>query len=68
MDEKIKKLLLKKAEEHLMVAIDDVIEIAQVYVDDTESTIDDTVLEGVKLMKGLIKDMVDKIHVEEAAE
>ena len=63
--DKIKMEAMKIAEAHAMQAVDDVYALAQVYVDSTESVLDNTLLEGLKMLKGNLKDMVDKIHVEE---
>lgn len=62
MNEKIKDKALEIAEKHVLIAIDDVYEIAQIYVDDTESTLDDTLLAGLTLLKGMIKEQAEKIH------
>jgi hypothetical protein len=65
MNEEIKKLMLKKSENYLVMALDDAIEIAEVYVADTASPVDDTVLQGMKLLKGLVIDAIDKIDGED---
>jgi len=65
MEEKIKGLLLKKAEGHLVMALDEAIEIAEIYVADTVSLVDDTVLQGMKMLKGLVVDAIDKIDGED---
>lgn len=63
--EKMKKAALSAGEEHLMLAVDHVYQIAQVYVDDTESPIDNTLLEGLKLLKSSLKEVVDQIDGED---
>lgn len=59
--DKMKQKALEIGEKHAMMAVDDVYELAQVYVDDTESPIDNTLLEGLKLLKSSLKEQVDKI-------
>lgn len=65
LEDKIKDEALKIAEEHAVKAVDDVYRLAQVYVDDTVSPIDNTLLEGLKLLKGELKKFAEKIHDEE---
>lgn len=65
MKETLKPALLNIAENHAMQAIEDVYSLAQVYVDSTTNPLDNTLLEGLKLLKDLLKDAVDKIDGEE---
>lgn len=65
MNEQLKKALLNMAEGHAMQAVDDVYLLAQVYVDSTESPIDNTLLEGLKLLKSSLKELVDAIDGED---
>ena len=58
---KMKQVALEIAERHVVAAIDDVYALAQVYVDDTSSPIDNTLLEGLKLLKQSLKDVAGKI-------
>ena len=62
---KVKQAALSAGEAHVMLAIDNVYEIAQVYVDDTASPIDNTLLEGLKLLKSSLKEAVDVIDGED---
>lgn len=61
-EKKLKQEALNIAERHSIQAIDDVYQLAQVYVDDTESPLDNTILEGLKLLKSSLKDAADKIN------
>ena len=47
------------------MALDEAIEIAEIYVADTESAVDDTVLAGIKMLKSLVLDAIDKIDGED---
>jgi len=62
--EKFKKELLGVAERHLMLAIDDIYSVAQVYVDDTVNPLDNTILDGLKMLKGMLEGVVDNIDGE----
>jgi len=61
LEDKIKQKALELGEDHAMLAIDNVYALAQVYVDDTESPLDNTLLEGLKLLKSQLKELADKI-------
>ena len=61
----VAQALVSAGEKQLMTAVDSVYEIAQVYVDSTESPIDNTLLEGLKLLKSSLKEAVDKIDGED---
>lgn len=63
--EELKKEALKIAENHLVMAIDDVYKLAEVYVKSTETTLDDSLLEGLKLLKGYLVNVADKLDGEE---
>ena len=65
MKPELKKALLNMAEGHAMQAVEDVYGLAQVYVDSTESPLDNTLLEGLKLLKASIKEAIDKIDGED---
>lgn len=66
MNEEMKKFLLAKAENHMIVALDEVIELADMYAKSTEdNAIDDAVVQAVKLLKGLVVDAIDKIDGED---
>lgn len=60
-NDKMKQKALEIAENHAMQAIDDVYALAQVYVEDTSTPLDNTFLEGLKLLKGTLKKFADKI-------
>lgn len=62
--EKLNQELKNIAEDHLVIAIDDVYKIAQIYVDDTTNPLDNTILEGLKMMKGMLEKIVDKVDGE----
>lgn len=65
--EKLKKESLKIAERHVIVAIDDVYALAQVYVEDTATPLDDTLLAGLKMLKSELVKLADKIDGEKNA-
>lgn len=66
MNDELKKMLMQKAENHAVQALDDAIEIAEMYAASTEETqVDDGVVSAVKLLKGLIVDALDKIDGED---
>jgi len=69
--EELKELLKKKglkiAENHLMLALDEIIEIGQVLVDSTENQFDDMGLNAIKMFKGELVALIDKIDGEENA-
>lgn len=67
MTDEMKKEAMKIAEKHLIIAIDDVYALAQIYVDSTEETLDNTILDGLKMLKGFLIDMADKVDGEENA-
>lgn len=64
LSEKLKGKALEVAERHIMMAIDDVYEIADVVVADTENPLDDTLLAGLKMLKGELKKLADKVAPE----
>ena len=59
MDEAMKAELELIAKRHALQSVDDVYGLAQVYVDSTESPLDNTLLEGLKLLKQALKDKID---------
>ena len=59
---KVKQVAMDVAERHVIAAIDDVYAVAQVYVDHTESPLDNTLLEGLKLLKESLRKTADKIN------
>jgi len=61
----LKKEALKIAENHLVMAVDDVYKLAEVYVRSTETALDDSLLEGLKMLKGFLVNAVDKVDGEE---
>ena len=64
--EELKKQLLKSAEVLTESALDQLVEIARVYAASTESTVDDTVVAAVQMLKkSFIEDLLDKIDGEE---
>jgi len=66
MKELLKAKALEIAEKHLVQAVDDVYAIAEVVVDSTDNSLDDALLEGLKLLKGEILKQVDKIDGEQS--
>lgn len=64
MDAELKQLLLSRSEEHLMLAIDDVYALAKLYVDSTETSVDDMALKFLEGLKKNLKGMVDKLDGE----
>ena len=64
MSPELKLASLKIAERHLKVAIDDVYALAEIYVNSTETTVDNSVLEGLKMLKGFLVTMADKVDGE----
>lgn len=58
---KLKQVALEKAENHAVMAIDDVYAMAEVYVKDTANPYDDTALEFLKSLKGQLVAQADKI-------
>jgi len=62
---KLKDAALNIAEAHVKQAIDDVYAVAQVYVDDTANPLDNTILEGLKMLKSQLVSFADKIDGEE---
>lgn len=67
LEEKIKAEAMRIAERHAILAIDDVYALAQVYVDDTATPLDDTLLAGLKMLKAELVKLADKIDGEENA-
>lgn len=62
----VKKQAIKSAEKLVELAFDEVVAIAEVYVASSESTLDNSLLEGLKLLKSsFLDDLVDKIDGEE---
>ena len=59
--DKIKEASLEIAENHVIQAIDDVYKLAQVYVDDSASPLDNTLLEGLKMLKNNLIQAADAI-------
>jgi hypothetical protein len=59
--EKLIKAGLKAAEDHIILALDEAIAIGELLVAETSNTIDDTVLSGIKLFKGQLKEAIDKL-------
>ena len=59
---KLKVVALEIAESHLMQAVDDLYLIAEVVVADTENPLDDVFLEGLKMLKGKLKEYADKVN------
>lgn len=64
MNEELKKALLNMAEGHAIQAVKDVYALAEVYVNSTESTLDNTLLMGLKMLQNEILKQVDKIDGE----
>lgn len=61
----MEQLLKQKAEGYLVKALDDAIEFGEMYAASTPEAMDDTVIAGVKLLRGLIVDLIDKIDGED---
>lgn len=59
--EKLKDKALEISERHLIVAVDDVYEIAALLAAESESAIDDTLVAGLGLLKDELKKLADKI-------
>lgn len=68
MENELKDTLLKIAERHALAAVDDIYELAGVYVKSTDNIYDDTALEFLKSFKQSLKDKVDGIHQDEQGE
>ena len=62
--EQVKKKGLKAAEDHIILAIDEAIEIGELMVADTDNTLDDTALMVIKTFKGQLKSFIDKLDGE----
>ena len=66
MNEAVKKQLKVSSEKVTEVALTEVIALAEVYAASTESTVDDNVVAGVKMLKqAFLDDLVNKIDGEE---
>jgi molecular chaperone GrpE (heat shock protein) len=63
--EKMTKEALNIAEEHIIKAIDDVYRVAEIYVEDTVSPVDNSILAGLKMLKGQLVKIADKIDGEQ---
>lgn len=62
----LKKQTLKSAEKLAELAFEEVLNIAQAYAASTESTIDNSVVDAVRLLKSaFLDDLLDKIDGEE---
>ena len=63
MDAKVKEALLEGGEELAKLGIEQALKIAEAYAASSESTIDDSVVAGVKMLhEAFLKDLVDKIN------
>ncbi len=62
---KVNQALKSAGEKQLMLAVDNVYAVAQVYVDNTASPIDDTLLKGLELLKSSLKEAVDQLDGED---
>lgn len=58
---KMKELALNIAEDHVMLAIDEVYAVAQIMVDDSDSAVDNSILSMLTLLKSNLKELADKI-------
>jgi len=65
MSNEMKKKVLEIAEDHAVLAIDHVYELAKVYVQSTENIYDDTALAFLESLKGALVDKADEIDGEE---
>ena len=66
MDEKLKAQLLDSAENLTKASLDEVIKIAEVFAASTESTVDDSIVAAVKMLKvAFLDSLVDKIDGKE---
>ena len=59
--EKVKKLGLKAAEDHLVLGLDEAIAIGEIMVNDTSNSFDNMALEGIKHFKQQLIEFIDKI-------
>jgi len=60
--EALKVQLKKSAEVLTETALSEVVKLAEVYAADSESTVDDSIVDGVKMLKkAFLDDLVDKI-------
>lgn len=62
--ELLKKKGLKAAEDHMVMALDNAIEMGEIFVKESSTSIDDTVLLVVKTFRNQIKDLIDKLDGE----
>lgn len=64
LSEKLKEVGLVIGERHLIMAIDDVYEVAEILAAHTDSAVDDLFVQGLKTMKSEIKEFADKLAPE----
>ncbi len=63
MEQVVKDALLEAAEETTKVALEQALKIAEAYAASSESTVDDTVVAGIKMLhEAFLKDLADKIN------
>ena len=63
MDENVKVALLEAGEETLKTSLEQAMKVAEAYAASSESTVDDTVVAGVKMLyDAFLKDLADKVN------
>jgi hypothetical protein len=63
MDEQVKSALLEAGEEVTKTALEQSLKVAGAYAASSESTVDDTVVQGIQMLyNAFLKDLADKIN------